>query len=245
MQEINQEWFATWFNTPFYHVLYNNRNFDEAEDFIQNLMQHLDLPKDSNVMDLACGKGRHSVFLNKLGYDVTGLDLSENSIDAAKAFENDRLRFDVHDMREVYKENAFDLIVNLFTSFGYFLNPNDEVQVFQSIYNQLRDGGTFVMDYLNVEKAILDLVPNEIKTINGIDFHIQKKIENGFIQKDINFNSDGEDYHFQEFVKVIRLEDFKEIASSIGFDLIDYFGDYQLNEFKKETSPRLILVFKK
>lgn len=84
MQEINQEWFATWFNTPFYHVLYNNRNFDEAEDFIQNLMQHLDLPKDSNVMDLACGKGRHSVFLNKLGYDVTGLDLSENSIDAAK-----------------------------------------------------------------------------------------------------------------------------------------------------------------
>ena len=245
MQEINQEWFATWFNTPFYHVLYNNRNFDEAEDFIQNLMQHLDLPKDSNVMDLACGKGRHSVFLNKLGYDVTGLDLSENSIDAAKAFENDRLRFDVHDMREVYKENAFDLIVNLFTSFGYFLNPNDEVQVFQSIYNQLRDGGTFVMDYLNVEKAILDLVPNEIKTINGIDFHIQKKIENGFIQKDINFNSDGEDYHFQEFVKVIRLEDFKEIASSIGFDLIDYFGKYQLNEFKKETSPRLILVFKK
>lgn len=245
MQEINQEWFATWFNTPFYHVLYNNRNFDEAEDFIQNLMQHLDLPKDSNVMDLACGKGRHSVFLNKLGYDVTGLDLSENSIDAAKAFENDRLRFNVHDMREVYKENAFDLIVNLFTSFGYFLNPNEQVQVFQSIYDQLRDGGTFVMDYLNVEKAILDLVPNEIKTINGIDFHIQKKIENGFIQKDINFNSEDEDYHFQEFVKVIRLEDFKKIASSIGFDLIDYFGDYQLNVFKKETSPRLILVFKK
>lgn len=245
MQEINQEWFATWFNTPFYHVLYNNRNFDEAEDFIQNLMLHLDLPKDSNVMDLACGKGRHSVFLNKLGYDVTGLDLSENSINSAKAFENERLRFDVHDMREVYKENAFDLIVNLFTSFGYFLDPNDQIQVFQSIYDQLREGGTFVMDYLNVEKAILELVPNEIKTINGIDFHIQKKVENGFIQKDINFNSEDEDYHFQEFVKVIRLEDFKKIALSIGFELVDYFGDYQLNDFEKGISPRLILVFKK
>lgn len=245
MQEIKNEWFATWFNTPYYHLLYNNRNYKEAENFITNLMQDLALPKTIKAMDLACGKGRHSIFLNKLGYDVLGLDLSENSIESAKQFENDRLKFDVHDMREVYQENSFDLILNLFTSFGYFLDSNEHIKVFESIYNQLKTDGIFVMDFLNVVKAVNQLIPHESKTVNDITFDIHKKVENGFIQKDIKFFADNESYHFQEFVKVLKLDYFVEVAKSVGLDLVKYYGDYELNSFDENNSPRLILVFKK
>ncbi|ADX68662.1 MULTISPECIES: SAM-dependent methyltransferase [Weeksella] len=245
MPNVDKEWFATWFNTPYYHLLYNNRNTEEAEDFIRHLANYLQLPLSTKVMDLACGKGRHSVFLNKLGYEVTGLDLSENSIEYAKQFSNNRLHFDVHDMREVYKKNAFGLIVNLFTSFGYFLNNEDHLRVFQSVYDQLEKNGIFVLDYLNVEKAIHELIPYEKKEIQGISFDIHKQIKENFIQKDINFRIDNEPYHYQEFVKIIRLEDFVSIAKKVGFQLKAYFGDYQLNAFEPKTSSRLILIFEK
>ncbi len=245
MQEIKPAWYATWFNTPYYHLLYKNRNFDEAEEFIRNLMTNLALPKDYKIMDLACGKGRHSIFMNQLGYDVTGLDLSENSIRWAKQFENERLRFDVHDMRTIYKPAAFDLIVNLFTSFGYFASSEEHDRVFESVYAQLKNNGLFVLDYLNVEKAIAELIPSEEKSIEGINFLIEKSVVQGYIRKDIRFHADHQDFHYQELVKVIRLEQFVEIAKSVEFQLLSCFGDYQLHEFDHKNSPRLILIFKK
>src|SRR5690554_744393 len=89
MTERKEGWFETWFDTSYYHILYQNRDFVEAERFITNLLAFLKLPAGSNCLDLACGKGRHSVFLNKHGLKVTGVDLSENSINEAKTFENE------------------------------------------------------------------------------------------------------------------------------------------------------------
>src|SRR5690554_6600617 len=133
MAKQKAEWFETWFDTPYYHILYQNRDFSEAEKFINNLLDYLKLPKDANCLDLACGKGRHSVFLNKKGLQVTGVDLSENSIQEAKPFENETLKFDTHDMREVYKKNTYDIVFNLFTSFGYFDSSEDNLKVLKSV----------------------------------------------------------------------------------------------------------------
>ena len=119
MLKDTTKWYADWFNTSYYHLLYKNRDASEAKKFMDNLTQHLSLQEDETIMDLACGKGRHSTYLNSLGYQVTGVDLSENSINAAKEFENDRLKFAVHDMTQEYSEQ-FNAVFNLFTSFGYF-----------------------------------------------------------------------------------------------------------------------------
>jgi SAM-dependent methyltransferase len=101
-------WFEDWFNTPYYHILYKDRDYKEAENFISNLTKELKLPTHSSIIDLACGKGRHSVFLNQLGFEVLGVDLSEESILHNKQFENSaspKLEFKVHDMRnELYPE---------------------------------------------------------------------------------------------------------------------------------------------
>jgi len=119
-------WFANWFDSPYYHLLYKNRDEKEAQVFIDNLMTHLQIPKGSKLLDIACGKGRHASYFNKKGMDVVGVDLSFNSINTAKKNENATLKFEVLDMRKAFKSNEFDIVTNLFTSFGYFEKDEDE-----------------------------------------------------------------------------------------------------------------------
>ena len=238
-------WFKDWFNTPYYHLLYNNRDFTEAEIFITKLTEFLQLPKDSKIIDLACGKGRHSVFLNKLGYEILGLDLSEESILHNKKFENKTLQFDVHDMREPITEGNVDAVFNLFTSFGYFDDPNDDRKVFQSVFNALKEEGVFVLDFLNNRFVENTLVRETVVEKEGIIFNITKKIENQHVIKDIRFSDQGEDFHYFEKVKLHTSEEINHLAESEGFERITIFGNYHLEEFEPETSPRCINIFRK
>lgn len=242
-------WFETWFDTPYYHILYKDRDFAEAENFITLLINYLRIKKDSKIIDLACGKGRHSVYLNKMGFQVLGLDLSHHSIEHNKQFENSTLKFEVHDMRNeifptISAEKA-DAVLNLFTSFGYFEDENDDRKVFQSISNVLNDNGYFVLDFLNSKWVQNTLVKEEQKTKEGIDFTIKKKIEDQHVIKDITFKDKGKDYHFFEKVKLHTLEEINDYAEEFGFERIQIFGDYHLNEFNLDDSPRCINVFKK
>ncbi|PKR80867.1 SAM-dependent methyltransferase [Brumimicrobium salinarum] len=239
------EWFATWFDTKYYHILYQNRDFKEAERFITNLLNHLKLPKDSNCLDLACGKGRHAVFINKKGYSVTGVDLSENSIQEAKPFEREDLKFEVHDMREVFKTNAYDAVFNLFTSFGYFENQGDNLKVLESINEMLVDDGVLVIDFMNAEFVLDNLVKEETKTLDGIQFHITRNYDGSHIFKHITFSDDGENFSFQERVQALKKEDFEMLLDKAGFTVVESFGDFSLSPFDKHKSDRLIIIARK
>ncbi|WP_299382161.1 class I SAM-dependent methyltransferase [uncultured Lacinutrix sp.] len=236
-------WYASWFNTPFYHILYKDRDYAEGENFMYNLTEYLNIPENGKILDLACGKGRHAIYLNKIGYDVTGVDLSENSIEHAKQFENDTLHFNVHDMCKPYHEQ-FDAVFNLFTSFGYFENEEDNLNTIKAIKANLNETGFGVIDFLNSDFIIDNLVPENTKTVDGIDFLQKRRVENGYIIKDISFTADGKDYEFQERVRAFTLADFEALFEKAGVYLLDVFGDYKLNKFHKKTSQRLILIFK-
>ena len=239
----NTDWFTSWFNTPYYHILYKDRNDADAQLFMQNITQFLQLPKETHILDLPCGKGRHSVYLNSLGYRVTGGDLSENSIDHAKQFENDRLRFVVKDMRQKFNY-SYDVVLNLFTSFGYFENDDEEIRVLKNIKNGFKTNGTLVLDFLNVDYVKAHLVEKEVKTIDGISFHIKREIKDGFILKHISFADKGIEHSYTEQVKYLDLEKFKAYFAAAGLTITQTFGDYQLSEFDVNTSERLILVAK-
>lgn len=238
-----KNWFVKWFDTQYYHILYKDRDYQEAGMFIDNITSYLNLPENAKVLDLACGKGRHSVYLNKLGFEVTGADLSENSINQAQKNKNETLHFVVHDMREPF-EQKFDAIFNLFTSFGYFDNDQDNITTLKAIKESLSEFGFAVLDFMNVEKVIPNLVASEVKTIEGIDFHINRRFENGYIYKDISFEDNSEEYNFIERVKAFKLEDFEQMMEESGIYLLDVFGDYKLGKFQKNTSDRLIMIFK-
>ena len=131
MQDIPEYWYTSWFNSPYYHILYKDRDYTEAGRFMDKLTADLQLEKGSKILDLACGKGRHSIYLSELGYDVTGADLSPKNIEAAKKYERPGLRFVIHDMCLPFLEK-FDAIFNLFTSFGYFESPNDNLRAIRT-----------------------------------------------------------------------------------------------------------------
>ncbi len=238
-------WFKTWFNTPYYHLLYKNRDFIEAESFISLLVKDLNLKENSKIIDLACGKGRHSVYLNKLNYNVLGLDLSDESIAYCQQFENPTLKFEVHDMRNEIQNEKVDAVFNLFTSFGYFEDKTDDQKVFRSVHNVLNDDGFFVLDFLNEKFVKNTLVEESVEQRENITFHIYKRIENKHVIKDIKFTDQGEDFHFFEKVKLHTLEEIDALAKDCNFERIKVFGNYQLEEFNLESSPRCINIFKK
>lgn len=239
----SQNWFASWFDTPYYHILYKDRNYREAQVFMDNLTHYLNLPEKAKVLDLACGKGRHSIYLNQLGFDVIGADLSENSIIEASKNANESLHFQVHDMRDAFEEK-FDAIFNLFTSFGYFEHEEDNLKTLIAIKESLSEYGFAVIDFMNVHQVIATLVPEESKTVDGIDFHLKRHVTNGYIIKEIDFEDQGKTFHFEEKVKAFTLEDFQQMMNEAGIYLLDTFGDYKLKKFHKNTSERLIMIFK-
>lgn len=237
-----REWFATWFDSKYYHILYQHRDHQEAEMFIQNIVETLQIPQDAKVLDLACGKGRHAIMLNKMGFDTIGLDLSPASIESARKYENDQLHFDTHDMREVYKEEQFDYIFNLFTSFGYFESQEDNMQMLQSVRKMLKPGGKVIIDFMNVNKVIQNLVSEEIKSLSGIDFKINRSFDGIHIKKNIHFVAEDQDYAFTEKVQALTKADFEKLISATKLQIINIFGDYKLQPYDEATSKRLIIV---
>lgn len=241
--QSSENWFTSWFDTPYYHILYKDRNYREAQIFMDNLTHYLNLPEKAKVLDLACGKGRHSIYLNQLGFNVLGADLSENSIAEASKNSNETLHFKVHDMRQPFEEK-FDAIFNLFTSFGYFESDEDNLTTLKAIKASLSEYGFAVIDFMNVTQVIETLVPEEIKTVDGIDFHIKRYVEDGHILKEIDFEDQGKKFHFIEKVKALTLKDFEDLMEQAGIFLLDTFGDYKLKKFHKTDSERLIMIFK-
>ncbi len=242
MIKDTKDWFTSWFDSPYYHILYKDRGNDEAKSFMANLTSYLNIPEDGKILDLACGKGRHAVYLNSRGYDVTGVDLSPQSIVYAKQFENKTLHFDVHDMSKPYSQQ-FDAVFNLFTSFGYFENEEDNLNTIKAIKSNLKDNGVGVIDFMNVDFVIDNLIEENNKTVEGIDFNLKRNVEHGYIIKDISFEVDNISYNFKERVKALKLDDFIEMFQKANIQLLDVFGDYRLNKFDKKTSERLILIF--
>ncbi|WP_178984857.1 class I SAM-dependent methyltransferase [Winogradskyella helgolandensis] len=243
MTKPTKQWYASWFDTPYYHILYKDRDYTEAQTFMDNLTNYLNIPEHGKILDLACGKGRHSVYLNSLGYNVTGVDLSEQSIAHAKQFENKTLKFDVHDMSKPYPD-TFDAVFNLFTSFGYFEDENCNLETIKSIQAELNEFGFGVIDFMNTNSVIDNLIAEDVKTVEGIDFHQKRSVKDGYIIKDISFEADGEKFEFQERVKAFTLQDFETLFEKAGVYLLDVFGDYKLHKYHAKTSERMIMIFK-
>lgn len=243
--EKKTEWFADWFDSPYYHILYGHRDYKEAEFFLRNLINFYQPMPHAKIIDLACGKGRHSIFLNSLGFDVTGVDLSSQSIQSAKQFENETLSFEVGDLRYLSLTEKFQYALNLFTSFGYFEDFETDVQVLKNIHSILEDKGIFLIDFFNAHKVIHHLVRTETVEKQGILFEISREVVNGKIRKTIVFEHEGKRHQYLESVQALSLTDFEELFSKSGFKMLNFFGNYKLEPYHQEQSDRLILIGQK
>lgn len=238
------EWFSNWFDSPYYHILYKDRDDEEASAFLSNLLNYFAPQKNSFMLDLACGSGRHTNFLAKKGYNVMGVDLSLNSITTAKEKQQKNTRFFTADMRHKIDFIKFDYVLNLFTSFGYFETIEENYQVIEAVKHCLNKDGIYVIDFFNSYKVAKNLVKNEVKTIDDIAFNIEKSILNNFVLKTISFTDKLRNYNFVEKVQLFNKQDFETLLSNVGFQIVDVFGNYNLDQFDEQTSDRLIIMAK-
>lgn len=236
------EWFEEWFDSPYYHLLYKQHDEAEARRMVDNFLRAVDLPEGSRILDLACGKGRHSRYLAERGYDVTGLDISPQSIAYARQFEHERLNFYQHDMRLPFRINYFDAVLNMFTSFGYFGHDRDHLKTLQNVSKGLRPSGLLLLDYFNSNWVRTNLVPSASKTVEGIEFHLKKTVRDGHVFKTVEFEAEGQHHVFRERVRLFGLADFEAMFAASGLRLRYTFGDYALGDFDATVSQRLILV---
>jgi SAM-dependent methyltransferase len=239
-------WFKQWFDSVFYHHLYSNRSEREARDFIDALLDELTPAANAFMLDLGCGAGRHAKYLASKGFNVTGLDLSASSIRAANKMERPNLHFAIHDMRDPFGKNCFDYVFNFFTSFGYFENEEENHQVIRNVYDALKPGGLLVLDYLNVGFAEQHLVAEEAKEIDGIVYRISRWTDEKFFYKKIVIdNMPALQSEFIEQVAKLDLNNFDYLFEKNGLQLEKVYGDYSLNEYDSERSPRIILSGRK
>lgn len=240
-------WYKEWFNSPFYHKLYFERDEKEAEAFIKRLIGHLQPSTNSRMLDVACGKGRHSKILASMGFEVTGIDLSTDSIAYAKQFERENLSFYVHDMRLPFWINYFDHAFNFFTSFGYFKTRREHDDAIRSIAKSLKPQGIFVIDYLNVHYAEKNLLHNEVKQSGETIYEIHRWDDETHFYKKISVTDPSlpEPVNCTEKVAKFSLGDFTDMLSYQGMQVKEVFGDYQLNAYDVKNSPRLIIIAKR
>jgi len=246
---VHSDWFKAWFNHPAYLKLYAHRSLEEAEQTIATLLKFISVQKPNpKALDIACGSGRHAVALAENGFQVTANDLSSTLLAEARKLAESKsltLTFTHTDMREIAFEEEFDVIVQLFTSFGYFENNDEDKIVLQNVARALKPGGWYVLDFLNEHLVRNTLQPESRRTLDTLDVFEQRMIFGERVVKSITLRENGETHRFIESVRLYSKEELTAMLTAVGLRLHHYLGDYHGAEFHQETSPRLILIAQK
>jgi ubiquinone/menaquinone biosynthesis C-methylase UbiE len=241
------EWFASWFNSPYYHLLYKNRSEQEAIEFVNNLVEKLGLSKEDVLLDMACGRGRHALAFAAHHMDVTGVDLSSESIAEASKMESDNLTFYIHDMRQVFRANYYTVVSNLFTSFGYFKRLHENSLAATSMYVALRKKGTLIVDFVNQSfaRASIDANREEEVVLDNIVFKIQRSYTKEMYSKKILVQDGASRFSFEEVLQSFTLQQMIDIFTAVGFSFEQVYGNYRLETYVEKDSPRMICIFRK
>ena len=242
------EWFKEWFASDEYLDVYKHRDTSDAKSIISLILKNISIPNKAKILDAACGAGRHAIALAQKGYSLTAFDLSEPLIEKAKSISNDlKLNIDFFnaDMRTVDFNDRFSLILNLFTSFGYFDTDDENFRFLTDSKKWLLPKGYFIFDYLNMNYIIENHVPQTVKVTENKKIIENRSFSNGRINKEIIIHNGTKVETFNESVKLYSLEQITTVAQKAGLTIDKIFGDYKGGEFDEELSERLIIIFKK
>ena len=247
----HSDWFKKWFSNKLYLKIYQHRDDIDAKHLIDLIQRTVPTYSREKILDLACGAGRHSFELARRGFDVTGIDLSSFLIKEARKITRSapeqglKLNFEIKDMRSFDFHSKFDLIVNLFTSFGYFENDEENFSVIEHVWKSLKTSGYFVLDFLNPVYLTKNLVKRSINKYENMHITQSRKIENGFVEKKIKITDGNETSEYFERLRLYNDKDLSQMFKRSGFKIIKRAGDYYGNKFSENSSNRLIYFVQK
>ena len=238
------EWFEKWFGEE-YLLVYEHRNTAQAEADIRNIDKIIGFNENELVLDLCCGPGRHDNTIAQFGCRVIGLDYSMPLLKQASASVPSGMKYPVFvrgDARALpFKSGVFDIVLNLFTSFGYFEDTENH-ELLKSINGLLKPGGRFLIDYLNPPKVCSELVPETVREKDGMNI-IEKRFHDTVcnrIIKDIIISKDGDSQKFEESVRLYTIEEMLGMIEKAGLKVMRVLGSNDCKPYN-ETSDRMII----
>lgn len=258
LSKTSKSWFDIWFNKEYLEI-YSHRDSKEAKiqaEFIDQIIsKNISKSKDSiRIIDIACGAGRHSIELAKLGYDVTGVDLSKDLIQTALVEKNKikeqslNIKFLVSDMRNLqFDEKSFDVALSLFTSFGYLSSDEEHLKLLSHWNSLLPKNGLLFLDFLNSSHIKQNLVEKSSKIINGKSISERRWInhETNRVEKEITINHNGESKKYLESVRLFSNEELVSMLEKVGFKVISNLSDFNSSKKFDKNSKRTLLIAKK
>jgi len=249
-KEPQPEWFA---NESFWEELspymFRPEKFDAATGEVEKIIA-LARFQGETVLDLCCGPGRHSIAFARRGYVVTGVDRTPFLLQQATSLaaqENVRVEWIEQDMISFVRNDAFDLVVNLFTAFGYFDDKNDDIQVLKNVLVSLRAGGTFVLYVLGKEQ-----LASKLRTTD-CDFHpdgsllaIKREIFDDWtrIRNEWTLVKGDCVKRFKFHHTIYSAQELRDRFEQVGFKNVEIFGDWDGNSYGPDAK-RLIVVGQK
>ena len=251
--KTKNSWYKDFFDKYYLPIYLKKGIFSAAiaKQEVNFIIKILNLPKNSKILDMPCGQGRHSVVLAKSGYAVTGVDLSKTILRLAEKLirkEKADMRLIRNDMRKINFENEFDAVINLFTSFGYFAREKENIKVLKNINRALKPKGKFVLDLLSknwfFEKISTPKTwwkSESSYILENNRFDANKKV---WLNNIIILSSAGKINHTNTSVKLYDLSEIKKHLKETGFKVLKVYGDYQGNKFTN-CSPRMIVLAQK
>ena len=242
------QWYKDWFDTDEYLNVYRHRNDEDAKRLVNFILSNVPLYKNASVLDLACGAGRHSILFAEKGLKVIAVDLSENLLSVAKkSAEEAKVKVDFIqcDLRCFSVSAKFNLVVNLFTSFGYFESDKENFKVFEVSFDHLAPGGYFVLDFLNRNYIEENLIPETVDEHDGQTIIQRRSIYGDRVIKRISIVKNNSEKHYHESVRMYGRDELVNAMVKLGFEIENIFGDFEGNIFAPDKSKRIIIIARK
>lgn len=236
--------FNGWFSTRWYAMLYSHRDEQDAANLVLPLIAKGGLLPGQRVLDMGCGRGRHAQVLTTKGLQVTGIDLSAQSIQEAKHLVPQG-RFEVFDMREPFADGFFDAAVCLFTSLGYTNEAQDDQRAVNAAAKALKPGGLFVLELLNGSFAVNHLVEQESVAVEGVRFQVRRTLEGPGIIKHVRVEHDGGVEEFQERVHAWALPEVEAMVRKAGLQIFDVTDGSAMHGFDVLRSEQMVVWARK
>ena len=262
-KKIKKQWWEDAFDDKYLKTYVDIVTPKMTDQQMHFLLKELDFKKNDEILDLGCGYGRHAIELAKNGYNVTGVDTSKKFIDIAKKEaqkNNVKIDFLIEDMRNLSFINKFDVIINMFTSFGYFDDESDNELVIQKIHTSLKPNGKFLID-LNNGISLLNrimekggtvnktgIITNVVKTTLSNNLTVENKEELDLLTMrwamKRNWKEGSNLKIYKTNVRIFFLPEINAMLKRNGFLIEKLWGDFQGSEFAP-GSWRLIILAKK
>lgn len=233
-----------WYERAFAHeylALYQHRSPVQGQQQVNQMLSASLLPKHGTVLDLCCGAGRHLVPMRQSGLAAVGLDLSMDLLASGK-LAGQAVRADARSIP--FASDRFDVVTNLFSSFGYFPDDDAHHRVLQEVARVLKPGGYLVIDHMNAEVTINNLQPESLDERNGLTLRQRRRYdaENKRVIKDIEYTPDGmEPRHWFESVRLFTPSELDEFLTQAGLRVEARYGDLDGSQFHLSASRRQVV----